>query len=112
MPVNPPPPKAPPLNALRAFEAAARLGGFARAAEDLAVTIPRGQSEGLEASLDMSNAIKAPLTRGQALGQVIVSLNGEQVKAVPLVALDDVPEGSLFKRIWDQILLFFSSLFS
>jgi LysR family glycine cleavage system transcriptional activator len=38
MPVAPPRPKGPPLNALRAFEAAARLGGFANAAEELCVT--------------------------------------------------------------------------
>lgn len=38
MPVSPPRPKGPPLNALRAFEAAARLGGFANAAEELCVT--------------------------------------------------------------------------
>ncbi|MEZ5931977.1 MAG: LysR family transcriptional regulator [Alphaproteobacteria bacterium] len=38
MAVSPPRPKGPPLNALRAFEAAARLGGFTRAAEELSVT--------------------------------------------------------------------------
>lgn len=38
MPVAPPRPKGPPLNALRAFEAAARLGGFAAAAEELGVS--------------------------------------------------------------------------
>lgn len=38
MSVAPPRPKGPPLNALRAFEAAARLGGFANAAEELCVT--------------------------------------------------------------------------
>jgi len=38
MPVSPKRPKGPPLNALRAFEAAARLGGFAHAAEELGVT--------------------------------------------------------------------------
>ncbi|MGB3147442.1 MAG: LysR substrate-binding domain-containing protein [Paracoccaceae bacterium] len=38
MPVAPPRPKTLPLNALRAFEAAARLGGFAAAAEELGVT--------------------------------------------------------------------------
>lgn len=38
MAVNPPRPTLPPLNALRAFEAAARLGGFAAAAEELSVT--------------------------------------------------------------------------
>ncbi|WP_026261622.1 LysR family transcriptional regulator [Kiloniella laminariae] len=38
MTVSPPRPKGPPLNALRAFEAAARLNGFSAAAEELCVT--------------------------------------------------------------------------
>lgn len=38
MPVAPPRPKSFALNALRAFEAAARLGGFSAAAEELGVT--------------------------------------------------------------------------
>ena len=38
MTVVPPRPKPPPLNALRAFEAAARLGGFSAAAQELCVT--------------------------------------------------------------------------
>lgn len=38
MPVAPPTPRSLPLNALRAFEAAARLGSFVAAAEELGVT--------------------------------------------------------------------------
>jgi LysR family glycine cleavage system transcriptional activator len=38
MAVNPPRPPLPPLKALRVFEAAARLGGFAVAADELSVT--------------------------------------------------------------------------
>ncbi len=38
MSVNPPRPKGPPLNALRAFESAARLRSFTAAAEELCVT--------------------------------------------------------------------------
>jgi LysR family transcriptional regulator, glycine cleavage system transcriptional activator len=38
MSVNPPRHRMPPLNALRAFEAAARLGGISRAADELCVT--------------------------------------------------------------------------
>lgn len=38
MPVSPPRPKGPPLNALRAFECAGRLKGFAAAADELGVT--------------------------------------------------------------------------
>ncbi|MBL4766165.1 MAG: LysR family transcriptional regulator, partial [Rhodobacteraceae bacterium] len=36
--ISPPRPKGPPLNALRAFEASARLGGFSAASEELSVT--------------------------------------------------------------------------
>ncbi|MEH6633412.1 MAG: LysR family transcriptional regulator [Halopseudomonas aestusnigri] len=38
MAISPPRPKIPPLNSLRAFEAAARLGGFSIAADELCVT--------------------------------------------------------------------------
>lgn len=38
MAIKPPRPPSPPLTALRAFEAAARLGGFTRAADELCVT--------------------------------------------------------------------------
>ena len=38
MTVSPPRPKGPPLNALRAFEAAARRGSFSAAADELCVT--------------------------------------------------------------------------
>lgn len=38
MAISPPRPKGPPLSALRAFEAAARLGGFAMAGAELGVT--------------------------------------------------------------------------
>lgn len=51
MPVSPPRPKGPPLNALRAFEAAARLGGFALAAEELSVT-PGAVSQHIKALED------------------------------------------------------------
>jgi D-alanyl-D-alanine carboxypeptidase (penicillin-binding protein 5/6) len=39
-----------------------------------------------------------------------VTLNGETVREVPLVALEGVDAGGLLKRIWHGILLFFLSL--
>lgn len=78
--------------------------------EDLAVTVPRGQTDQLEASVELDKVIKAPVTIGQVLGQVQVTLQGERVASVPLVALEAVPEGGLLKRIWHAILLFFIGL--
>lgn len=78
--------------------------------DELTVTIPRGQADKLEATMDVDKVIKAPIAKGQELGKVKVTLDGEMVAEVPLVAMDAVPEAGLLKRIWHAILLFFSSL--
>ncbi len=79
--------------------------------ESLSVTIPRGQADKLQATMDVDRVIKAPVAKGQQLGQVRVTLDGELVTEVPLVALEAVPEAGLLKRIWHAILLFFTSFF-
>ena len=79
--------------------------------DDLSVVVPRGQDDKLQANLDIDQVINAPISKGQQLGKVVVSLDGKELKTVPVVALNDVEEGSFFKKIWDQIVLFFSSLF-
>lgn len=76
----------------------------------LAVTIPRGQAEQLEATLDVDKVIKAPVVKGQQYGVVRLTLSGEEVAEVPLIAMNDVSEGGLLKRIWHAIMLFFINL--
>ncbi len=78
--------------------------------EDLAVTVPRGKADQLEANIELDKVIKAPVAQGQELGKVRVSIDGETVTTVPLVALENVQEGGLFKRIWHAIVLFFLGL--
>ncbi|WP_299180258.1 D-alanyl-D-alanine carboxypeptidase family protein [uncultured Neptuniibacter sp.] len=78
--------------------------------ETLSVTIPRGQADKLQAIMDVNRVIKAPIEKGDTLGQVRVSLDGDVVKEIPLVALDAIPEAGFIKRIWHAILLFFTSL--
>ncbi len=81
-------------------------------ANDVVVTIPRGQKGKLEASLDVDSVIEAPVNTGQEFGRVKVVLNGEIVVDEPLIALQPIEEGGFFKRIWDMIKLFFIGLFS
>lgn len=76
----------------------------------LSVTIPRGQADQLEATLDVDTVIKAPVVAGENYGVVRVMLNGEEVSAVPLIALENVSEGGLLKKIWHSIMLFFLNL--
>jgi D-alanyl-D-alanine carboxypeptidase (penicillin-binding protein 5/6) len=41
---------------------------------------------------------------------VKVSLDGKTIVQAPLVALDEVPRGGFFKRLWDSLLMWWHSL--
>jgi len=73
-------------------------------AENLAVAIPRGAYDNLDATMDIDKNIEAPVTKGQQVGLVKVSLDGEVLASVPLVALETVNEGGLFQQAKDYVL--------
>ena len=75
---------------------------------DLYVTIPRGQYDALDAKLSMHADIIAPVNEGQALGEVIVALNGKELKQQSLVALQSVPRGGLWRQAVDTVLQWFN----
>ena len=79
-------------------------------ARDINLTIPRGQKGSLEAVVSMDDVMKAPIVKGKEYGELVISLNGEELLREPLVALNSVEQGGLFKRLWDAIALFFSQL--
>ena len=76
-------------------------------AEDASVTIPRGQYDKLQATLEMPATLIAPFKQGQQVGTLKVQFDGKPVLSEPLVVLKDAPEGGFFKRLWDAILLWF-----
>ncbi len=75
MSVTPPRPRGPHLNAMRSFEAAARLGGFSAAAEELCVT-PGAVSQQVRALEDW---VGAPLFERRTQGVMLTAL-GEDVR--------------------------------
>ncbi|MDX5335074.1 MAG: D-alanyl-D-alanine carboxypeptidase [Marinobacter sp.] len=81
-------------------------------AEDVFVTIPRGARDKLESTVDLDSVIKAPIKVGDELGRIQVMLDGEVLVDQPALALTDVQQGSVFKRLWDAVKLFFVQLFN
>ncbi|PWK85883.1 D-alanyl-D-alanine carboxypeptidase family protein [Fulvimonas soli] len=73
------------------------------------VTVKRGDYEKLKATMDIPATLVAPFTKGQQIGTLRITLDGQPVQSVPLVALADAPQGGFFKRLWDSILLWFHS---
>ncbi len=74
---------------------------------DLYVTFPRGHYGRLEASLALPPRLEAPIAKGRRLGSVRVRFAGEPLAEAPVVALEAVPEGSLWQRLRDRVLLWF-----
>ena len=80
--------------------------------DDVYLTIPRGKADNLDAQLIVNEVLTAPIAANSEYGELQVSLDGKLEVSVPLVALESVEEGSIFKRLWDSIVLFFLSLVS
>jgi len=72
---------------------------------DLYVTIPRHQYERLNARTEIQPQIEAPLIQGQKVGEVVVALDGEIITRRALVALEDVPEGGIWRTMVDSVLM-------
>lgn len=78
---------------------------------DLVMTIPRDSQKDLKAEMKVHPEIRAPIRKGDTLGNVVITLNDEVLLDRPLVALNDVEQAGFFKRLWHSIQLFFLGLF-
>ena len=70
-------------------------------------TLPKGSSKRIEYIKDLPEFIEGPITKGQRIGNLVIQLDGEILNTIPLVALENNPNGSLIKQIQDTIQLWF-----
>jgi serine-type D-Ala-D-Ala carboxypeptidase (penicillin-binding protein 5/6) len=80
--------------------------------EDLYVTVPTGQYKRLQANLQLNNPLKAPIIRGQSYGNINIMLGNQVIASKPLIALDNNPQGSLWRRAADTVKFNFNKYFS
>jgi len=76
--------------------------------KDLYITIPKGQYQKLDASMQVSVDLEAPVSRGQKLGYVVISLGKTNYAKQPLVGLVDVKLGNFWNNLFDAILMSFN----
>jgi D-alanyl-D-alanine carboxypeptidase (penicillin-binding protein 5/6) len=76
-------------------------------AEDLYLTIPKGQYKKLVANMNLDARITAPIKKDQTFGSVNVSLGDEQYAKRELVALTAIESGGLFSNLIDEVKLLF-----
>ncbi|HIC99725.1 MAG TPA: D-alanyl-D-alanine carboxypeptidase [Piscirickettsiaceae bacterium] len=76
--------------------------------EDLYVTIPRGSYKHIKPMMEIEKVLKAPIHKDQQVGTLKVMLNEQVLAERPLIALNEVKEGSFFKKLSDQVKLMFA----
>lgn len=72
-------------------------------AEDFYLAIPRGEREEFTTKAELIDPIVAPIRAGAKLGKLRILHDQELVAERPLVALAAVGEGSLWRRLVDQV---------
>ena len=75
--------------------------------EDMYITIPKGQYDNVEATLDIREMIEAPVTSGEAYGSVQLKLGEREVASNPVIALESVDIGGVWTRTLDGNRLWF-----
>jgi D-alanyl-D-alanine carboxypeptidase (penicillin-binding protein 5/6) len=69
-------------------------------AEDLSMLVPTlGSNNGLDAEIVYSGPIAAPITAGQKIGELVITLDGLPEARLPLVADSDVARGGFAIRL-------------
>ena len=71
----------------------------------IVITVPSGGAGKITTVVERKDPLIAPFTKGQEIGVLKVSLGDQQIAAVPLQALEDVPQAGIFGRAWDAIRL-------
>ncbi|MCL4798032.1 MAG: D-alanyl-D-alanine carboxypeptidase [Burkholderiales bacterium] len=77
-------------------------------AEDLYMVLPKGDAEKIKAELVSRQPLIAPVSAGQPVGTVRLTLDGKPMGEHTAVALETVPIAGMFGRLWDTMRLWFN----
>lgn len=75
--------------------------------EAVFLALPTGASGQVRTTIERPDPLLAPLHLDQSVGTLKISVGSQEVKQVPVVALESVDEAGFFGRMWDSMLLWF-----
>lgn len=79
--------------------------GFDR---DILLTVPKGLGDKLKPVLTHKDPLVAPVNQGSQVGKLaLVQPDGKTLTELPVLALEQVNQASIFGRAWDSIRLWF-----
>lgn len=74
--------------------------------EDVLKTVHRSQQENVKVTAEFDEPVKAPIKKGQVVGNVKIEIENQSPLNVPLVAAQDVAETGLLGKFWANVKYF------
>ena len=74
---------------------------------DFHLALPKGSGGKLKATIESLQPLLAPISVGQRIGTIKVTLDGKPYREAPVVALENVPVAGILGRGWDTLRLLF-----
>tara|TARA_B100001057_G_scaffold96514_1_gene93137 strand:- start:866 stop:1993 length:1128 start_codon:yes stop_codon:yes gene_type:complete len=72
---------------------------------DAVITIPRRQKKNLKYEYIIDQKLTAPIAQNEAIGFMNIKLKDEIIKTYKLIALEDIKQGSFYRRTLDSFLI-------
>ena len=74
-------------------------------ANDVRVTVPKGVAEKMKPVLERKDPLVAPLAENSRVGSLKMMVDGKPLLELPVVALEGIPQATIFGRAWDSMRL-------
>jgi D-alanyl-D-alanine carboxypeptidase (penicillin-binding protein 5/6) len=72
---------------------------------DVMVTVPKGVASKMKPVLERKDPLVAPLALNSQVGTLKMTVDGKPLLTLPVVALEEVGQASIFGRAWDSMRL-------
>jgi D-alanyl-D-alanine carboxypeptidase (penicillin-binding protein 5/6) len=69
------------------------------------VTVPKGVASKMKPVLERKDPLVAPLALNSQVGTLKMTVDGKPLLQLPVVALEEVGQASIFGRAWDSMRL-------
>ncbi|MEW6098906.1 MAG: D-alanyl-D-alanine carboxypeptidase family protein [Pseudomonadota bacterium] len=69
------------------------------------ITVPKGEGNNVKTQIERVDPLVAPLTKGQQVGKLKITVGEQVIAERPLVVLEGVEQSGVFGRAWDAIRL-------
>ena len=101
-----------PLSEFKVWKGAEKIVGVGFTQDFIMAlpNMPKGKEPKIEPVLESRQPVLAPLVRGQQIGTLTLTIDGEPYGSFPVVALTDVPEGGFFGRVGGAVMLWLKNL--